>query len=298
MIVPRKIGARLWQAHAGFQAHEGTLSAASIAYYIALSFFPLLLVLVAGLAAVLAWTQTGQDAEHELLKTIAQQASPDLAKQVGRMLNSVQDRASASGPIGFVVLLASAIAIFGQLDAAFDRVWKLPTDPHATWRDWIRKLVFQRLKSLGMLIGLGAFIIAMMISSMVWSGLERAEPLIQFARSVRWEVTLGINLLLTWAALTVLYRVVPQAEIRWREAVRGGLLAAVLWEAGRQALAAYVLHLNYPTAYGIIGSFIAVMLWAYYAALVILFGAEYVRVLGDERSGGTQTSEGFSQSTP
>ena len=54
---------------------------------------------------------------------------------------------------------------------------------------------------------------------------------------------------------------------------------------GRQALSAYVLHLNYPSAYGIIGSFIAVMLWAYYAALVMLFGGEYVRVIGEERHG-------------
>lgn len=64
--------------------------------------------------------------------------------------------------------------------------------------------------------------------------------------------------------------------------LRGGVLAAVLWEVGRQTLTAYFLHLNYPSAYGIIGSFIAVMLWAYYAALVILFGAEYVRVLREE----------------
>jgi membrane protein len=78
---------------------------------------------------------------------------------------------------------------------------------------------------------------------------------------------------------------VPKVFIRWWEAVRGGFLAAVLWELGRQALGAYLLHLNYPSAYGIIGSFLAVMLWAYYAALVILFGAEYVRVIGEERQG-------------
>jgi membrane protein len=60
------------------------------------------------------------------------------------------------------------------------------------------------------------------------------------------------------------------------------MLAAVLWELGRQALTAYFLHLNYPSAYGIIGSFIAVMLWAFYASVVLLFGAEYVRVLREE----------------
>ena len=55
-----------------------------------------------------------------------------------------------------------------------------------------------------------------------------------------------------------------------------------MWEGGRQALAAYLLRLNYPSAYGVIGSFLAIMLWAYYASLVIIFGAEYVRVLREQ----------------
>jgi membrane protein len=77
--------------------------------------------------------------------------------------------------------------------------------------------------------------------------------------------------------------VLPKPYIRWGEALRGAVLTAILWEAGRQALAAYLLRLNYPSAYGVVGSFLAVMLWAYYGSLVILFGAEYVRVLREER---------------
>ncbi len=285
MIKPRKIGQRLLAAHKGFQAHDGTLSAASIAYYIALSFFPLLLVLVSGLATFLEWTQTGQDAQHALLHTISQQTSPDLGKQVGRMLNAVQDRASANGPIGFLVLLASSIAIFGQLDAAFDRVWQLPSDPHATWREWLGRLVFQRLKSLAMLLGLAGFVIAVMVTSMVWSALERraSQTQLPFAHWVGWELSLAINLALTWMALVVLYRFVPKAEVHWVSAARGGFIAAVLWEVGRQGLAAYVLHLNYQSAYGIIGSFIVVMLWAYYASLVILIGAGVRARVGGRR---------------
>jgi membrane protein len=284
MMLLRKLGRRLWLAHVGFQAHEGTLSAACIAYYVALSFFPLLLVLVAGLGAVLAWTQAGQEAQHELLATIGQQASPDLAQQVGRMLSTVKERAPASGPIGFVALLASAIVIFAQLDNSFDRIWRLPVDPHATWRNWVARLLFQRLKALAMLLGVGGFIMLVMVTSMVWSGVERAlEPRVALGPWMRWVSSLSINLLLNWTAFTVVYRVVPKTAIRWWDAFCGGLLAAVLWEAGRQALAAYLLHLNYPSAYGIIGSFIAVMLWAYYAALVVLFGAEYVRVIEQER---------------
>jgi membrane protein len=87
---------------------------------------------------------------------------------------------------------------------------------------------------------------------------------------------------MNFVAFTAIYKIVPRKRIRWREAMRGGLLTALLWEAGRQALSAYLLQLNYPSAYGIIGSFLAIMLWAYYASMVILFGAEYVRVLRED----------------
>src|SRR5436190_17836338 len=177
MKILRIFGRRLWAAHLGFQDHEGTLSAAGIAYYVALSFFPLLLLLVAGLSSFLQWTEIGQNAREELRKVIAQQASPDLAQQVDRSLRVVSERASATGPIGFLVLIVSAIAIFAQLDAAFDRIFRLPPDPHASWRQWFERLVYLRLKALAMLVGVGGFIVLVMGASMVVSGAEHAlEP--------------------------------------------------------------------------------------------------------------------------
>jgi membrane protein len=278
----QKVARRLWTAHQSFQEHEGTLSAAGIAYYVALSFFPLLLVLVAGLSLVLQWTHVGQNAWQTLRETIARQASPDLAQQVEQSLKVVSDLAPSGGPIGFLVLVVSAIAIFAQLDAAFDRVFQVPADKHSTWLQWFERLVYQRLKALGMLMGVGGFIIVVMAAAMVLSGLEHAmEPRITVGPWLSWASSLWVNLLLNELAFTLVYRVIPKSQVSWRDAFQGGLVSAVLWEVGRQALTAYFLHFN-RNAYGIIGSFIAVMLWSYYAAVVILFGAEYVRVLRDE----------------
>jgi membrane protein len=234
---------------------------------------------VAGLSWILQWTQVGQSAWQTLHNTIANQLSPDLAQQVGLTLRTVSDRAPSNGPIGFLVLLASAIAIFAQLDAAFDRTWRMPTNPHASWADWVKRLVFQRLKALGMLVGLGGFVVLAMVASMIVRAFEERMPVGPW---VEWATGLWVNLLLNLLAFTMIYRAVPRAKIRWWDALRGGMLASVLWELGRQALTAYFLHLNYPSAYGIIGSFIAVMLWAFYASVVLLFGAEYVRVLREE----------------
>jgi len=288
MTFLRKLGRRLWKAHLNFQDDEGTLSASGIAFYVALSFFPLLLVLVAGLSWILQWTQVGQSAWQTQHDTIANQLSPDLAHQVGLTLRTVSDRAPSSGPIGFLVLVVSAIAIFAQLDAAFDRIWRMPTDPHQSWVHWVQRLLFQRLKALGMLIGLGGFVVLAMVASMVVRGFEERVPVGPW---VEWATSLWVNLLLNLFAFTIIYRVVPKARIRWWDALRGGMLASVLWELGRQALTAYFLHLNYPSAYGIIGSFIAVMLWAFYASVVLLFGAEYVRVLREEANGETKEND-------
>jgi membrane protein len=292
MSLLRTIGRRLWAAYEGFQEHEGTLSAAGVAYYVALSFFPLLLVLVAGLGWVLQWTDVGQAAQQELLAALEQQISADLSAQVGRMLKLVSERAGTGGPIGFVVLLISAIVIFAQLDSAFSRIFKLPTDPHETWMRWLGRLLFQRLKALGMLVGAGGFIILVMISSVVLSAsLQVVEVNEQVKPWLEWLASAWINVALNVLAFTVIYRMLPKPYIRWREAFQGAIVTAILWEAGRQALAAYLLRLNYPSAYGVIGSFLAVMLWAYYGALVILFGAEYVRVLREQRMSEHQTAQ-------
>ncbi len=137
--LPKKNLDRLWAAYRGFQEHEGMLSAAGIAYYVALSFFPLLLVLVAGLGWVFQWTNVGQEAKQKLLDVIQQQASQNLAHQVERSLNAVSTNAISGGPIGFVVLVISAIVIFAQIDAAFDRIFKVPSDPHKGWMSWFKQ---------------------------------------------------------------------------------------------------------------------------------------------------------------
>jgi membrane protein len=280
MKVLRNFAHRLWLSYMGFQEHEGSLSAAGIAYYLALSFFPLLLVLVAGLGWAFQLTDFGQNVQQQILAAIQQQVSADLAQQVDRMLKLVSERAGTSGPIGFVVLIISAIATFAQLDAAFDRIWRLPSDPHETWVHWLARVLIVRLKALGMLLGVGAFVLAVMIASISVSAVEQVmAPSFPKGIGLAWYLNLFVYIALNFVAFTAIYKIVPRKRVRWVQAVRGGLLAALLWEAGRQALQAYLLRLNYPSAYGVIGSFLAIMLWAYYASMVILYGAEYVRVL-------------------
>jgi hypothetical protein len=90
------------------------------------------------------------------------------------------------------------------------------------------------------------------------------------------------------------YRWLPKKEVCWADAIRGGLLAACIWELGREVLGAFLIGMRYTTAYGAIGSFIAILLWCYYGISILFFGAEYVQVLQLRRLGRSTTGKELS----
>ncbi len=287
MAILKRIIGPFWAAYARFSEREGPTLAAAIAYYLAFSLFPMMLVLIALLGWGFRFTAKGQNAQQYILRAVSDQASPALSEQLSRALTSVESHAATSGALGVVFLLVTAIAIFMQIDYAFDRLWDNPVEQQITWRQRIIDHVFKRLKALGMLIAVGAFVIAVMVSSLVLKGVqENAEAVLQFTPWMSRVLQPIIHLLLNLLAFAAMYRFLPKAVVSWRAAFFGALVASALWEVGRQLLAAYVVGDKLPTAYGLIGSFMAVMLWTYYAMLVVLYGAALTRV---SDSGAAQT---------
>jgi membrane protein len=282
MSIAKRFFDRLLEAYRIFSGQDGPLLAAAIAYYLAFSLFPMMLVLVAILGWAFRFTAPGQKAEQQVLEAISEQVSPSLAEQLSAALGSVEQSAPASGAFGIVMLLATAIAIFTQIDYAFDRLWENTGAAAAGWRQRLLDVLLTRLKAVLMLIGVGAFVLAVMIASLVWQGVQEnltatVELSPWFKRGIQPLLHIGLNAL----AFAIVYRFLPKVPVRWGAALSGALLASALWELGRQILAAYVVGDKLPSAYGLIGSFMAIMLWTYYAMLVVLFGAAYTRAANE-----------------
>jgi membrane protein len=87
-----------------------------------------------------------------------------------------------------------------------------------------------------------------------------------------------MTLVLNAVLFGTLYKVLPRAPVRWREALAGGVLVAVIWRLGLLVLTPFLIGEKY-SAYGVVGSFIAIMIWMYYASAVVFLGAEFVQVL-------------------
>jgi membrane protein len=261
-----------------WQKDDGSFLAAAVAYYTALSFFPLLLVLISGLGLVMQYTAWGQDAEQQVLATIANYASAQVRDNVATMLDQVQEQAVLGGPLGLLALLFTAATLFAHFEHAFDRIWNVEDPATKGFFGAAKNLIFKRFRAFLMLLGIALLVLAIFIIGIVLSSLKLQKGWLPFSPWVWWLVEVGVSVTLNSFVFALLYRLLPKVPVRWSEALRGGLLAGVAWEVGRLVLATFVVADKY-SPYGIVGSFIAIMLWIYFASTIIFLGAEYVQVI-------------------
>ena len=260
---------------------NGNMIAAAMAYYAALSFFPLMLLLISILGFVLKFSSGAQDAKKELLQLFAQNTAPVLAEHVQNALGAISANALVGGPIGLVTLLLASIMIFTHLDIAMARIWDTGRRRSTGLLATIGNVLYHRLRAFLLLLAVGFLVWAAFVVDTVASAMRPfvAEYL---GGNLLWYSThSALSLLANGALLTLLYKLLPRTHVRWSAAVRGGALAAILWEISRQILTLMLLSKKY-TAYGIVGSLMALMLWFYIASIIFFFAAEYVRVICGE----------------
>ncbi len=268
------LAARRWQAD------DAASMAAAVAYYLSLSLFPMLLLLTSGVGLVLRFTRLGQDAKLQILAIVAEHCSPTLKAQVEQVLLQLGEQSLVGGPFGVLTAILAAIGVFYQLERAFDKIWRVPPTPQRGALQALRHMMTQRMVAFLLLAGVGMSIVLILVANVAlgvvrqWMSYLHA-PGIVFITLLDATATMSMNAL----AFGVLYRWLPKRPVLWRDAIRGGLLAAIIWEVGRQVLGAFFIGMRYATAYGAIGSFIALLLWFYWGITILFFGAEYVQVL-------------------
>lgn len=272
-------------AYNRWERDDGPLMSAAVAYYLGLSFFPLLLILIAAVGLFFRFTHSGQDAQQAILAIVRNNLSESIAVQVREALDQVRDTSVYQGPVALVMMLISSMAAFVQLERAFDRIGEIPASENKGILAGLRLALFERVTAFVMLCGLGLLIVAVFVANLVLSAMRvYADRILPGSAGFWWPTRLVLSFGVNVALFAALYHWLPRTPIRFKEAIRGGLIAAVIWEIGRQVLARFLIGTKYTDAYGVVGSFIAVMLWCYYAVAVLLLGAEYIEVACSSRA--------------
>lgn len=244
--------------------------AAAVAFYAALSLAPLLLLLL--------WlTASNAAAQDATLAQIALLVGPEAQDVARTVIDNARDRpdtGSIAGWWSIGLLLVGASAVFAQLQDALNRIFR--TD--ATALDGIGQWLRKRLFSFGLLLALGFLLV---VSLTVTTVLQLTLGHVGLLQPT---IALLASLIVYAIAFAFMYHFLPDRRVRWRLALAGGGLTAALFVLGRSAIAWYLDHATTGTAYGAMGALALMMLWVYYAA-IILFAGAVVTATVDERRG-------------
>jgi membrane protein len=276
-------GARtLWdvvtQAASDFVENDALTHAAALAYYTALGMSPLIVLLL--------WLATfsGEGTRQELIAQIAALVGPEGGQAIRAVVENAESNPSLgsfAGIASLAMLLFSVSSVFGQLQYALNQLWSVKPAPSqsAMW-PWIRK----RLLSLGTFVSTGfLLVVSLSVSAAVAVASRQARDILPGTDLV-WEmVTFGLSLAVTALVFGVIFRVLPDVKLGWRDVATGAVVTAVLFTIGRVLIGLYLGQSSIGSAYGAAGSLVVLLVWIYYAALVIFFGAVVTRVLARRR---------------
>ncbi len=220
-----KVLQKTWE---GWQADDGFLLSAAMAYYAAFSLFPLCLVLISILGFVLHFSKQAVEAQAMLLDQVRQQCGTWLADQLQALLAGVQSSAGLGGPLGAITLLAAAIVVFLQLDYMFGRIFATAkaSSTISVW-GYVRTVLYDRLTAFLMLLAvggllLGLFVVNVSLLAAIRMNVEKWLP----GGVLLWGWTHFLFIVATNALLFgLIYKVLPKTTIRWRDALPAASLS-------------------------------------------------------------------------
>jgi len=259
--------------------YECASLAAGIAFYAALSLFPLMMVLVAGVGFFFRFVERGANAREEILEVISKQMSPEVSQSLAEVLSEVQDRALVNGPIAAAAFLLTASLVFTQIDRGFCRIWDVKS--RAKYQGlWAKtKLALSsRFRSLLIILAVCLLVVVMFVGGLILRGIsEVSSEYFPHFPFVSGHATFAIGSVVNVIILTLFYRFLSKEPVSRKLCFVGSLVAAGLWEIGSRGLTAISVTSNF-NVYGLIGSFLVVLLWIYFNVMVLFIGGLIVRV--------------------
>lgn len=261
--------------------------AAIIGFYTIFSLPAVLIILIR-----IAGTFFGQEAVRgELVSQIGGIVGRSSAEQVQSIIeNASQSEASTIGTIiGSVVMVFSATTVFVALQDSLNAIWKVK----AKVEKGFMKLVVGRLLSLALVVSFG-FLLLVSLSVDVLLGLVYAYLEEELSGIAVYLVTIGnmvVSIIIASIIFAAIFKVLPDAKIRWPNVWVGAIVTAVLFTLGKFVLNIYFQHDPLADTYGAAGSLVLILVWVYYTSIIFLLGAEFTQVYSEEHDQGIRPSD-------
>jgi membrane protein len=257
----------------GWQEDGALDLGAALAYYAIFSLAPLLLIVIG--VAGLVW---GREAVQGQLVS---QLQGIVGEQGGQAIQTMIANAGKHGNgavatvVGLVTILFGATGVFVQLQTSLDRIWKVEPKPGAG----IWGFVKTRMLSFGMVLGIGfLLLISLVVATAVTAVGAWATGLLPGAKVLMEGLTFVVSFALVTLLFAMIFKVLPDVKIGWRDVWIGAAATALLFTVGKFLIGLYLAKSSVASTYGAAGSLVIVLLWIYYSSQILFLGAEFTKV--------------------
>lgn len=263
----------LKRTYTEWSSHNALRLAAAMALYVMMSLAPLLVV------ALTVFTFIYHDKAPEKIQS---HAGMLLGNQGGGAIADMIKHCAQHGKggvvaaiISFIIALISASGLFVSLQEAINTIWDVKPRPDAGWRVMVRS----RLVSILVIFGSGIILLASFVVSAALSIIVHHLP-----SWLSWLSFLGdvvVSLAIITAIFAMVYKFLPDVKLDWKDVWLGAAITAALFVIGKYGLTIYFKYASVASPYGAAGSLAALLIWIYYSAAIVFFGAEFTRVYAE-----------------
>lgn len=263
----------LKDAFKGFGEDKVPKLSASLAYYTVFSLGPLLIMIIYGCGIIFG----RESIEGTVYNQINGFVGKEAADQIQSIIKNValEGKGGVAAVIGIITLVIGATTVFAEIQDSVNSIWGLKAKPKLG----IWKLVKDRLLSFGIIGSLGFLLLVSLGVSAIIDAL--GDKLKDTFPDVTLIVFYIINLLITLAVTTglfgVIFKVLPDAKIKWKDVLGGAIATSVLFMIGKLLISLYISKSDIGNAYGAAGSLVILIVWIYYSAIILYFGAEFTK---------------------
>ncbi|QHS61368.1 YihY/virulence factor BrkB family protein [Chitinophaga agri] len=247
---------------------------AALSYYTIFSIAPMLIVII-----TLCDVFLGKEAiEGSVYGQINDMVGNEAALQIQQMIKN----AALSGDstwatvVGIVTLIIGATSVFGEIQDSINFIWQLKAKP----KNGLIKMLLNRLLSFSMVVSLGFILMVSLAMNGIIELFSRQLAVLfpQVTMVLVYIVNLALTFIIISSLFAIIFKVLPDAKIKWKHVIVGAVTTAILFMVGKFAIGMYLGSSKVGTAYGAAGSIVIILLWVYYSAIILYFGAEFTQV--------------------
>ena len=257
----------------GFDEDKVTKLSGSLAYYTVFSMAPLLIIIIS-----LCGIFLGREAvEGQIYGQLQGFVGADTASQLQEIIKnaSLAGKSKIAAIIGGVTLLVGATTVFAEIQDSINMIWGLKPKPKKGWL----KMLQNRFLSFSVIVSLGFLLLVSLAVTTVIDGFSKGlrNQFPDVAVVVFYIINLAITLVVTSLIFAVIFKVLPDATIKWRDVMAGAVATAILFMIGKLGISFYISKSEVGSTYGAAGSLVVLLLWVYYSSLILYFGAEFTK---------------------